>query len=79
MTYPIAEPHVGQRVTSTRKPGEIGTVVAVKVKRNRFDGANVVFDGAKRSIYLYLPEIQALTPDNEDGYFDGPPGYVACT
>lgn len=73
--YPIINPRVGQRVTSPRLNTEGGTITRV-LGRGTIPQVMVLWDGWQSAMAVYINEIGAIIPGNEDGYFDGPPGYV---
>ena len=70
---PITELRVGQRVTVSHYGGT-GTIV--RMLASGLVGVNWD-DHPIDDVGLYLSHnVQALVPDNVDGYFDWPPGYV---
>lgn len=70
--YPIVNPRIGQRVTVFGK--DIGTVD----RAASFNEWVIQFDHGG-FVVLNTSQFGALIPGNEDGFFDGPPGYVAAT
>lgn len=71
--YAIANPRMGQRVTVWDHP-MVGTIVAILGNSTK-PNIVIVWDNSPVRYFYYLAEVAALTPGNEDGYFDGPAGY----
>lgn len=69
--YPIANPYLGQRV-SVFNAG-LGHITQV-----RKDSVDIRLDSGAR-VTTPKNSVTALIPFNEDGFFDGPPGYFAAT
>lgn len=71
--YRIRYPREGERVTMFNN-GMIGTVVVLRDKYT----VTVQWDDGSRSV-VYVSDLGALIPGNDDGYFDAPAGYFAGT
>lgn len=72
--YPIKKHYVGQRVTVFGSG--VGTV-AVVLGNAVWTNVVVVFDDPEMGRHAcHAPEVMSLIPNNDDRYFDGPPGYV---
>lgn len=72
--YPVANPRIGQRVTVFNH--RIGTVV----RQAPYEEWVIQFDGHPGIMGVFnRNQFGALIPGNDDGYFDGPPGYIAAT
>lgn len=71
--YPITKPREGQRVT-VFNGSAIGTILGLSETGIL---VRVLWDGREKSQMYHPRDLRALIPGNDDGYFDGPPGYAS--